>query len=312
MKTDYINNVVRRSRLIMPANAPKFTDKAFSRNADAVVLYLEDSVPVSEKAAARKLIKELIPNAGRGGSDVFVRVNNTAEMLNDDITASVWPGLGGLIIPKVESADEIGRIEQLIAKLEKERNIPEGSIVISVLIESGKGYLNLALIAGASERVDSLTLGNEDFLREMGITESADTYQGLLVARMQLLFTARACGKIPMGLLGSLANYGDPDAFEKSAVLACRHGFLGASCIHPGNVEVLNRAFSPGMEEIGRSENIIKAMNEAIAAGKASTSFEGRMIDYVHLDRAKQLLARSARIAAFEQKKKLAREGAAR
>ncbi len=310
MRTDYINEVVRRSRLIMPANAPKFTGKAFSRNADAVVLDLEDSVPVSEKAATRKLIKELIPNVARGGSDVFVRVNNTSGMLNDDITASVWPGLAGFIIPKVESADEIGRIEQLIVKLEKERNISDGTIVISVLIESGRGYLNMAHIAGASDRVDSLTLGNEDFLREMGITESADTYQGLLVARMQLLFTARAYGKMPMGLLGSLANYGDPDAFEKSAVLAYRHGFLGASCIHPGNVEVLNMAFSPGVEEVERSEKIVFAMNEAIAAGKASTSFEGKMIDYVHLDRAKQLLSRSARIAAFEQKKKLAREGA--
>jgi citrate lyase subunit beta/citryl-CoA lyase len=312
MGFDYTKNMVRRSRLIMPANAPKFVEKAYLRNADAVALDLEDSVPIAEKVAARKLIKDLIAVVGKGGSDVLVRVNNTLELLNNDIDASVWPGVAGLIIPKVETASEIHAIERMLKELEKKREIPAGLIKISVLIESGKGYLNMSEIAQASERVDSLTIGNEDFLREAGIIESEETYNALLVPRIQLVLTARAYGKAPLGLIGSLANYGDANAFEKSALLAYKHGYVGASCIHPGNVEPLNKCFSPAAEEVERSRKVIAAMETALAEGKASTSFEGKMIDYVHLDRSKQVIARSTLIEEFELKKKKAREAAER
>jgi citrate lyase subunit beta/citryl-CoA lyase len=294
----------------MPANATKFVEKAYLRNADAVALDLEDSVPLSEKIATRKLIKGLIPIVGRGGSDVLVRVNNTPELLSDDIEASVWQGVAAVIIPKVDTSAEIHFIERIIAELERKRGIHEGQIKISVLIESGKGYVNMNEIAGASERIDSLTIGNEDFLREAGMVETEETYHALLVPRMQLMLTARAHEKAPLGLIGSLANYGDADAFEKSALLAYKHGYVGASCIHPGNVEALNRCFTPSPAEIERSEKVITAMEAALAEGRASKSFEGKMIDYVHLERARQVITRSARIEEFELKKKKAREAA--
>jgi citrate lyase subunit beta / citryl-CoA lyase len=308
MKFDYTRNMVRRSRLIMPANAPKFVEKAYLRNADAVVLDLEDSVPQSDKIATRKIIKDLIPGVSKGGSDVLIRVNNTPELLKDDIEASVWAGVAGIVLPKVEAVAEIHAIDRLIAKLERKRGIPGGQIKISVLIESGKGYVQMNEIAQASERIDSLTLGNEDFLREAGMVETEETYHALLVPRMQLMLTARAHGKAPLGLIGSLANYSDANAFEKSAFLAYKHGYVGASCIHPGNVEALNKCFTPAAEEIERSKKIIAAMEVALAAGRAAASFEGKMIDYVHLERAKQVIARSTRIEEFEKKKKKARD----
>ncbi|MDF2501273.1 MAG: citrate lyase beta subunit [Anaerosporomusa subterranea] len=311
MTVNYTKDTVRRSRLIMPANAPKFVEKAYLRNADAVVLDLEDSIPQAEKLATRALIKELIPVVGKGGSDVFIRVNNTAELLIGDIEAAIWPGVEGIIVPKVESAGEVQAIEQQIAELEQKRGIPAGQIKISVLIESCKGYVNLNEIAQASERIDTVTIGNEDFLRETGMVETEDTYHALLVPRMQLMLTARAHGKAPLGLIGSLANYGDTDAFEKSAVLAYKHGYTGASCIHPGNVEILNKAFSPNPAEIERSKQVMAAFEAALAIGRASTTFEGKMIDYVHYDRAKQVFARHAMIENFELKKKTAREAVA-
>lgn len=99
MGFDYARNLIRRSRLIMPANGRKYVEKAHLRNADAVVLDLEDSVPVSEKVATRTVLKESIPLAGRGGSDVMVRVNHTDQLLKGDVEASVWPGLYGIFLP---------------------------------------------------------------------------------------------------------------------------------------------------------------------------------------------------------------------
>ncbi|SFL36305.1 HpcH/HpaI aldolase/citrate lyase family protein [Pelosinus propionicus] len=308
MEFNYTKNTVRRSRLIMPANAPKFVERAYLRNADAIVLDLEDSVPNSEKVATRALIKDLIPVVGKGGSDVFVRVNNVKELLKDDIEASVWPGVEGIYLPKVESTAEVHGIEKLIAELEKKRGIPVGQIKISVLIESAKGYVNLNEIAKASERIDTLSIGNEDFLRDVGMVECADTYHALLVPRTQLVLIARAHCKMPMGLIGSLANYSDPNAFEQSAALAYKHGYLGASCIHPGNVEVLNKCFTPGIQEVEHAKKVMAAFDEAVAAGRASATFEGKMIDYVHYEKAKTLLDRYAVVEAFEQKKQKARE----
>lgn len=309
MACNYTQDIVRRSRLIMPANAPKFVEKAYLRNADAIVLDLEDSIPQTEKLTARSLIKDLVPVVGKGGSDVFVRINNTAALLEGDIAAAVWPGVAGIIIPKVESAADIRCIERQVAELERQRGIP-AQVKLSVLIESCKGYLRLEEIAAVSERIDTLTLGNEDFLWEAGIKETPATQAALLTPRIQLVLTARAYGKAPLGLIGSLANYSDTDAFFASAVLAYQHGFTGASCIHPDNVEALNRAFSPATAELEQATQVIAAFEAALAAGRASTKLSGKMIDYVHYEKAKQLIERQQKIDAFELKKKTARTAA--
>jgi len=308
MPINYTRDVVRRSRLIVPANSPKFLAKAYARNADAIVLDLEDSVPQAEKVATRQTIRASISLVGKGGGDVLVRVNHTAELLQGDVEAAIWPGVSGIVFPKVESAAEIQAIEKLIAELEQQRNIPAGTIKISVLIESGTGYLNMNEIAKASERIDSLTIGNEDFLSDLGIVANEQTYHALLVPRIQLVITARANQKIPMGLIGSLANYSDADAFAQSAVLAYQHGYLGASCINPRNVDTLNQCFSPSDAEIERAQRLIAAFDAALASGKGATTFEGKMIDYVHYEKAKKILTRQELINKFELKKQQARE----
>jgi len=305
---NYTRDVVRRSRLIVPANSPKFLAKAYARNADAIVLDLEDSVPQAEKVPTRQTIRASIPLVGKGGSDVMVRVNHTSELLRGDVEAAIWPGVSGIVFPKVESAAEIQAIEKLIAELEQQRNIPASTIKISVLIESGTGYLNMNEIAKASERIDSLTIGNEDFLSDLGIVANEQTYHALLVPRIQLVITARANQKIPMGLIGSLANYSDADAFAQSAVLAYQHGYLGASCINPRNVDTLNQCFSPSDAEIERAQRLIAAFDAALASGKGATTFEGKMIDYVHYEKAKKILTRQELINKFELKKQQARE----
>lgn len=311
MGYNYKQNLIRRSRLIMPANERKYVEKAHLRNADAVVLDLEDSVPVSEKVATRAVLKEAIPLAGRGGSDVLVRVNHTDELLRGDVEAAVRPGLDGIFFPKVETGAQVRELDRLLSELEQKRGMPPGHVKISLIAETLKGYFNLDEITRASERVDTLSLGTEDFATNTGMELSDDTYHGWLIPRMQIVFVAHAHNKLPMGLVGSMVGFSDTEAFQKTALLSYKHGYLGSSCIHPGNVDILNRCFSPSSEEIAYSRRLIEAFEKSLAAGRASAALEGRMIDYPHYEKAKQVLARSAKIEALEQKKKKARESAA-
>ncbi len=310
MGFDYAEHLIRRSRLIMPANQKKYVEKAHLRNADAICLDLEDSVPVSEKVATRATLKDSIQLAGKSGSDVLVRVNNTPELLEGDVKASVWPGLDGIFFPKVETGEQIRDLDRLLSKLEQERGIPPGHVKISVIAETLTGYLNVQESIQASDRIDCLSLGTEDFATNTGMELSEATTQGWLIPRMQIVFVARAYGKLPMNLVGSMTAYGDTAGFEKLAVLSYKHGFLGSSCIHPGNVEILNRCFSPTPAEIEHSRTLIDVFEKSLAAGRASTTLDGRMIDYPHYERAKQVLARSALIEALEQRKNRARQAA--
>ncbi len=310
MGFDYAQNLIRRSRLIMPANEKKYVEKAHMRNADAVVLDLEDSVPASEKVATRAVLKESIPVVGRGGSDVLVRVNHTEELLAGDVEASVWPGLDGIFFPKVETGDQVRDLDRLLTDLEQKRGIPPGHVKISVIAETLKGYLNVQEITGASDRIDSLSLGTEDFATNTGMELTEDTYNAWLIPRMRIVFVARAYDKLPLNLVGSMAGFSDNVAFEKMAILSYKHGFLGSSCIHPGNVEILNRCFSPTEEAIDYSRKLIDAFERSLAAGRASAALDGKMIDYPHYEKAKQVLARSAKIDALEQKKEMARKAA--
>jgi citrate lyase subunit beta / citryl-CoA lyase len=310
MEYDYVQNLIRRSRLIMPANEKNFVEKAHLRNADAVVLDLEDSVPVSEKVATRAVLKDAIPLAGRCGSDVLVRINNTDELLRGDVEAAVWPGLSGVFFPKVETGRQVRDLDRLLAELEQKRGIPQGEVKISVIVETLPGYLNAREITSASERIDSVSLGTEDFATNTGMELSEATHHGWLIPRMEIMFVARAYNKLPLNLVGSMAGFSDTVAFEKLAVLSYKHGFLGSSCIHPGNVEILNRCFSPTAEEIEYARKVIDTFERSVAAGRASAALEGRMIDYAHYEKAKRVLHRSARIEALEEKKRVARKAA--
>ena len=312
MSDSFIDTIIRRSRLIMPANNKKFTEKAFLRNADAIVLDLEDSIPISEKIATRELIKDLIPVAGKGGSDVLVRVNNTEDLLKDDLVASIWPGLEAIYLPKVESAAQVVEVDKILSSLEQERGIERGKVKIGITIETVKGYIQAREIVQASNRIDSVTLGAEDFSVDSGIELSPFTYQGMLVPRMNLLFIARAFGKLPLGLMGSIAEFKNGNSFAENARLAYQHGFLGASCIHPSNVEILNTSFSPSVEEIEYSKKVIDTFETSVLEGKAATTLDGKMIDTPHYEKAKKILKRSEKIKEFELKKQRARDSVIR
>lgn len=293
--------IVRRSNLIMPANRPAFVEKAWSRGADSITLDLEDSVTTAEKLSARDGIRQSLQVAGKGGADVIVRVNNDPELLFGDIDASVYPGLSGIMLPKVESAQQIEKVESCIAKLEQERGLQPGSVLVNVIIETARGFMKLEEILKACTRAESLWLGTEDFTSDLGMKEVEP--EALLYPKLRVLIMAVASGITPRGMLGSIANYKDLDLFFESARKSYQFGYKGCSCIHPSQVAVLNRAFAPEKEDVERAQAISDAYLSSVRQGIGATKLDGKMIDRPVYERAKKVLDYQRAIDEKEEKK---------
>jgi len=295
----------RRSSLILPVNVRRFVEKAYDRGADAIVLDLEDSVPAQEKASARKLVRDSLPLAARGGAEVLVRVNNDPALLADDIDASVHSGLDGLSIPKAESAAQIHGIVTQIEQLEKRRGLPGGHLRLSLAIETPRGFLAVEEIARSSDRIATMSIGVEDYCLELGVEPSADGIE-LLYPVAHLVTVCKVVGVQPTGLVGSIAGFRDLAVFEQAAQRARQLGCEGAGCIHPDQVTVLNRVFTPDPAKVDYARRVVEAFEDGVRRGTASVNLDGKMVDVPVYKRAQVVLARARVVAETERRKALA------
>ena len=298
MKMEKAAPPIWRSMLYVPATSEKFIEKAHERGADAIKIDLEDAVALAEKPRARNLVQSAAKTVARGGADVLVRINRPLRMAVDDLEASVWPEVHGLVLPKVESADHIGFLAEIITELENERDMQQGHIKLMALIETPRGYSNVREIAHSSERLSAIALGQEDFSAEMGMVEPEG--MSLLSYYQTVQVAAREAGILPIGYPGSIAEFTDLELFKSNALIARRLGFDGGACIHPKQVPILNDAFTPTDEEIDRSERMVAAYDAAMAAGDGAVAFEGKMIDVPVVARAERILSIRDRIKAKE------------
>jgi len=292
----------RRSSLILPVNVPRFVEKAYVRGADAIVLDLEDSVPTQEKASARTLVRDSLALARRGGAEVLVRVNNDPALLADDIDASVHPGLDGLSIPKAESAAQIHDIVARIERLEGARGLPPRHLRLSLAIETSRGLLAVEEIARSSDRIATMSIGVEDFCLELGVEPSADGLE-LLYPVAHLVTVCKAVGVQPTGLVGSIADFRDLATFERSAQRARQLGCEGAGCIHPDQVTVLNRVFTPDPAKVEHARRVVEAFEDGVRRGTASVNLDGKMVDVPVYKRAQVVMARARAVVDTERRK---------
>jgi citrate lyase subunit beta/citryl-CoA lyase len=292
----------RRSSLILPVNVPRFVEKAYARGADAIVLDLEDSVPTQEKASARKLVRDSLALAGRGGAEVLVRVNNDPALLADDIDASVHPGLDGLSIPKAESAAQIHDIVARIERLEGARGLTPRHLRLSLAIETPRGLLAVEEIARSSDRIATMSIGVEDYCLELGVEPSADGLE-LLYPVARLVTVCKAVGVQPTGLVGSIADFRDLATFERAAQRARQLGCEGAGCIHPDQVTVLNRVFTPDPAKVEHARRVVEAFEDGVRRGTASVNLDGKMVDVPVYKRAQVVLARARVVEETERRK---------
>lgn len=283
--------LTRRSHLFVPANRPRLVSGAGRHHADAIILDLEDSVPPGERVTAREALADAV--AGLSGDRyVSVRVNKPFDVVLDDLDAAVAAGPAAVVIPKVETAVEVNVLDALIGEREIRQGMARGAIELQVLVETSLGLANIMEIASASPRIVSLTLGVEDLAKELEVEPGRAGFD-LSWAHGRVVMAARAAGIAPYGLMSSLSNYTDLEALAVDVRRSRAFGFVGAFCIHPSQVPVLNAGFSPSADEVAQARRIVAALDEAERAGAASTSIDGRMIDVPVAERARRVLRRA-------------------
>jgi citrate lyase subunit beta/citryl-CoA lyase len=275
-----------RSKLFVPGSRPELFPKALASQADSLSFDLEDAVPETGKAEARRLVGQALQSSEFAASKkiLIVRVNGVGSPhFAADLAAVVGPRLDLLNLPKVESAADVRAAAQALAALESGRGLTR-PIGILANIESPRGLRLAAEIAGADPRVAGLQIGYADLMEPLGIERSNAS------AVQQIQFAVRlAAGEA--GLWAYDAAYGaikDLDGYRAEALAAKRMGYLGKSCIHPTQIAVANEIFRPSDEEISFARRVIETAEKT---GAGAFTVDGRMIDAPFIKRARAVLA---------------------
>jgi citrate lyase subunit beta/citryl-CoA lyase len=282
---------LKRSWMFVPGHRQKMIDKALAINADAIMLDIEDGVAPNEKDTARKLIGAALGRERAPKSPVrFVRVNAIGhERMDADLEAVLRPGIDGLVLPKVETPEEVLKVESVLKAREPGRKIARGSVRLLVAIESPRGLLNAPAIAAASSRVVGLMFGAEDYGREMGLpTKREGEAQDMLYARSAMAVAAASAHV--QAIDGVWVDLKDTNGLNGFARQSRRLGFSGMSLIHPSQIDPINAVFSPTPEEIEYAKQVVQAFEEANARGDGSVAFGGQLIDRPIVERARRTL----------------------
>ena len=289
---------LKRSWMFVPGHRQRMIDKALGLNTDVIMLDIEDGVAPGEKDAARKLIGEALGRERLPKSPArFVRINAIGHArMESDLEAVVRPGLDGLVLPKVESPEEVLRVEAVLKEREPDRKVERGSVRLLIAIESPGGLLNAAAIASSSPRVIGLMFGAEDFGREMGLpTRREAEAQEMLYARSAMVVAAASAHV--QAVDGVWVDLKDTEGLSGFARQSRRLGFSGMSLIHPSQIDPINAVFSPTPEEIEYATQVVQAYEEAVARGDGSISFGGQLIDRPIVERARRTLEVAKQLA---------------
>jgi citrate lyase subunit beta/citryl-CoA lyase len=276
-----------RSLLYVPVVSEQFVAKAHERGADAVILELEDAVAPSEKDRARRLVREAAAKVVQGDVDVLVRINRPWRLAVRDIEASVDENVRAFVLPKVDSAQHVLALAEVTAAVEQERGLPLGHTLFFPRIEGPKGLLNAPEIAGAHSRVVAIGLGSSDFTIATGMEAGGE---GSAIASFQVVVAAVAAGCLPLGLVGSITDFRDLDAFRRVAERSRALGLRGAPCVHPSQVPILNEVFAPTDDEVERARRVVEEYEQALADGQGAIVVDGEFVDIPYYEQAKRLL----------------------
>ena len=286
---------IHRSLLFAPGNHARRVAKALAFDTDAVILDLEDACPIAEKRATRALVLAACQRSRR--SLGYVRVNAAStEFGYGDVLAVVAQGVDGIVLPKVESAEEIRAVDWVISGLEQERGLPAGRFDVIPIVETGKAMANVRAITAAAPRIRRIAFGAGDLTLDMNIEWSRGEIE-LLPYRSECVLASRAA-EIEAPLDTVWVDLSDAEGFRSSARHAKSLGFQGKMCIHPDQVPEVNAIFSPSAAEVEWSCKVVRAFEAAEAAGSASIQLEGKFIDYPIVFRARRVLETIERIAA--------------
>jgi citrate lyase subunit beta/citryl-CoA lyase len=287
-----------RTALFVPGNRPDRIDKALNTPADAVIVDLEDAVPPALKDEARPVVREKIQ--AHNTARLLVRVNALdTELVQADLDELVIEGLVCIIFPKIETPEHIRRANQLLSAAEAQKGIPPGTVSMIALIESALGVENAFEIVSQKTnptRLFTVAFGAADFTLDMGI-EMTRTGEEISYPRARLAVACRAAGVEPPIDTPYMIDLKDPEALEADARRAKQLGFQGKLCIHPNQVDICNRIFSPADKDIEQAHKIVAAFKEAKAAGAGVLQVDGKFIDLPLVKQAQRTLKIAEKIS---------------
>ena len=273
----------RRSVLYMPAANERALDKAKSIPADALIFDLEDAVSPDAKPDARRNAVAAARSGEYGNKEITIRCNGLETQWGaDDLTAAAMAGVSAVVIPKINSVREVEAVSSALATA----GAP-GSMKIWAMIETPTAIFDVRAIA-AHPRVQTLVMGTNDLAKELRATQvrgRAPLMHHLATA----LLAAREAGKIILD--GVFNDIKDADAFRDECLQGAQMGFDGKTLIHPSQVEIANDVWAPTAEEVDYAQRVIAAFEEATAEGRGVITVDGRMIENLHVDNARRVLA---------------------
>ncbi|MFY8081452.1 MAG: HpcH/HpaI aldolase/citrate lyase family protein [Limnohabitans sp.] len=271
-----------RSLLFVPATSEHLWEKASQRGADAVVIDLEDAIPIEKKELARAMAPKAIQLLKDKGADVVLRVNSDPKLWEQDLVGMPLKSLSAVMLPKVETKDQVEAFSKALTQHCSATPPP-----IAALLETPLGVLATSQIAGHPS-LCALGFGAEDYSGAIGVHPHA---LALTWPAQQVITGAHAYGLQCWGMAGSIAEVKDLDAFGKDVEFARSIGFTGSVCIHPNQVAIVNRGFSPSAAELEWAQKVVDADEAARAKGLGAVLLEGKMIDKPIVDRARRWLA---------------------
>jgi len=279
---------MRRSRLYVPGSEPRYFVNAALHGSDGIILDLEDSVHVSEKDAARLLVRNALRAVEFLGCERMVRINQMPLGLEDlDEIVPESPDL--ILIPKVESSEQIAEADGRIAEIKSNYGITR-PIWLMPILESALGIETAFSIAKASPQIVALTIGLEDYTADLGVVKTL-TGNESLYARQRVVNAARAASV--QAIDSVFGDVGDLEGLRAWALNSRALGFEGMGCVHPTQIPVIHEAFAPSAAEIERARKIVTAYDEAQEKGLGVVSLGSKMIDPPVVQRALKLMARA-------------------
>jgi citrate lyase subunit beta/citryl-CoA lyase len=280
----------RRSVLYMPGSNARAMDKGKGLAADGLILDLEDAVAPDAKLEARKLVVDAVAGGGYGRRELFVRVNGLNTPWGyGDLVAAATSGADAVLLPKVDSGDTVRQADAIL----RAAGAPE-SLALWCMLETPMGILNVREIAGSCGRLGGFVMGTSDLAKDLHCAHTRDRLPMITSLGLAML-AARAYGLAILD--GVHLDLNDDDGFY----LACRQGvelgFDGKTLIHPKTIEAANRVFAPSENEVAFARRVIEAHAQATAAGKGVVVVDGRLIENLHVEAARRLVALATAIS---------------
>ena len=285
-----------RSLMFVPAHNQKLLESSIRRDADVLLLDIEDSVPVCDKQAARDNIKEFVKREDLNGKLIFPRVNDreSGELLKDLYQLTI-EGVTGFMYPKATKGEDIYFLGKLLETIEYEKHFPIGTFKIIPLIETAGAIVNIKDICTACHRVCAVTFGCEDYVTDPRGKHDPDG-NSIFLAHKENVNTARATGVIPIDTVHIKVH--DLEDLEKNLKVAKNLGFEGMLILNPKELPLCHQYFSPSEEEVVWATEMVELADEAVREGKGVAVKEGKFIGPPMVKMAKNIMAKQNQIEA--------------